>query len=145
MDPALIWILVGVLLLGAEAILPGVYLLWIGLAALGTGLALLVWTFGFGTATALFLGLLAIGIGASLMIKRRVGPPSQINAPETGLAGRQAVVTAIEGHALRVRLGDSDWAARLPRGAAFPVAGDIVRVQAVDGTVLVVTPLVAKP
>jgi membrane protein implicated in regulation of membrane protease activity len=50
------------------------------------------------------------------------------------------VVIAAEGGALRVRLGDSDWAARLPRGVAMPEPGSPVRVEAVDGTVLIVRP-----
>ncbi|WP_270936612.1 NfeD family protein [Falsiroseomonas oryzae] len=47
---------------------------------------------------------------------------------------------AAEAGALRVRLGDSDWPARLPRGVAMPEAGATVRVEAVDGMVLVVRP-----
>ena len=55
MDPALIWILVGLVLLGAETILPGVFLLWIGLAAVGTGLVLLVSTPPFWVMVAVFV------------------------------------------------------------------------------------------
>ena len=44
MEPALIWILVGLLLLGAETLLPGVFLLWVGLAAIGAGIMLLLVT-----------------------------------------------------------------------------------------------------
>lgn len=140
MDPGLIWILAGLAMLGAEMLLPGAYLLWIGLAAIGTGLMLLVAAPGFGVAVAVFLVLLAAGIATSFSLKRRRGPAMRVNAPEAGLAGRQAVVTAIEPPGLRVRLGDSDWSARMPRGVALPEAGALVRVEAVDGTVLVVRP-----
>jgi membrane protein implicated in regulation of membrane protease activity len=85
-----------------------------------------------------------VGLFASVQIKRRGGPAHRVNAPEAGLAGRQAVVVATGAQGLRVRLGDSDWPARLPRGAALPEAGAAVRVEAVDGTVLVVRPE-AKP
>jgi membrane protein implicated in regulation of membrane protease activity len=139
-DPGLIWILAGLVLLGAEMALPGVYLLWVGLAAIGTGLLLLIAAPGFGLTVLAFLWLLALGIFASLHLKRRGGPANRVNAPEAGLAGRQAVVVSAEGPGLRVRLGDSEWQARLPRGALAPEAGTLVRVEGVDGTVLVVRP-----
>lgn len=140
MEPGLIWLLAGFALLGAEMLLPGVYLLWVGAAAIGTGLLLLLVAPGFAASVGIFLALLAAGIGASLAMKRRRGAPHRVNAPEAGLAGRHAVVIALEGAGLRVRLGDSDWPARLPRGAATPEPGSVVRVEAVDGTVLVVRP-----
>ena len=140
MEPGLIWILAGLALLGAEMVLPGVYLLWIGLAAIGTGLLLLVASPSFGLTVLAFLWLLALGIFASLQLNRRGGPAHRVNAPEAGLAGRQAVVVANEGPGVRVRLGDSEWQARLPRGSEMPAAGTLVRVEGVDGTVLVVRP-----
>jgi membrane protein implicated in regulation of membrane protease activity len=144
MDPGLIWILAGLGLLGAEMLVPGAYLLWIGLAAVGTGLLLLVAAPGFGTSVAVFVMLTAAGILVALRLKRRGGAARRVNAPEAGLAGRQASVIAVEGASLRVRLGDSDWPARLPHGAAMPEPGALVRVEAVDGVVLVVAPLHAS-
>lgn len=145
MDPGLIWILLGLALLGAEMLVPGAYLMWIGLAALGTGILLLGADPGFGGAVATFLVLLAAGLFAAFQIRRRGGPAHRVNAPEAGLAGRHAVVLAAEGAALRVRVGDSDWSARLPRGVAAPEPGATVRVEAVDGTVLVVRPDAPAP
>jgi hypothetical protein len=140
MDPGLIWILVGLALLGAELLLPGVYLLWTGIAAIGTGLALLLFAPGFAGAVGVFLVLLAAGIAISLKVRPRGGPSHRVNAPEAGLAGRHAVVVTAEGGGLRVRLGDSDWPARLPRGVEMPAPGAVVRVEAVDGMLLVVRP-----
>jgi membrane protein implicated in regulation of membrane protease activity len=140
MDAGLIWVLAGIALLGAELLLPGVWFLWLGLAAIGTGLALLVVAPGFAWSVALFLALLGAGILVSLRLKPRGGPAHRVNAPEAGLAGRHAVVVAVEGGGLRVRLGDSDWPARLPRGVAMPEPGSVMRVEAVDGTQLVVRP-----
>ncbi len=140
MDPGLIWILAGLGLLGAEVLLPGVFLVWIGVAALGTGLALLLVAPGFGAAVAIFLVLLALGIGASLYLRPRRGPMHRVNAPEAGLAGRHGRVIAADATGLRVRIGDSDWPARLAGGAAMPEEGAAVRVEAVDGTILVVRP-----
>jgi membrane protein implicated in regulation of membrane protease activity len=140
MDPGLIWVLAGIALLGAELLLPGVWFLWLGIAAIGTGLALLVVAPGFGWSVALFLALLGACILVSLRLKPRGGPAQRVNAPEAGLAGRHAVVLEAEAGGLRVRLGDSDWPARLPRGVAMPGPGSVVRVEAVDGTLLVVRP-----
>ncbi|MBX6744755.1 MAG: NfeD family protein, partial [Acetobacteraceae bacterium] len=42
MEPGLIWILIGLLLLVAELALPGIMLFWTGLAALGNGIVLLL-------------------------------------------------------------------------------------------------------
>jgi len=138
--PGLIWILAGLVSLGAELLLPGVYLLWAGLAAIGTGLVLLVAAPGFPIAVAIFLALLAAGILGSLRLKRTTPLGRRANTPEAGLAGREAVVISVEGGRLRVRLGDSDWSARLPRGLDAPHPGDRVKVEAVDGTVLIVRP-----
>lgn len=138
MEPGLIWTLAGLALLGAEMLAPGFYLLWIGVAAIGTGLLLLLVEPGFAAAVAAFVTLLAAGIAISVVAKRRGGPAHRVNAPEAGLAGRQATVIAADGSTLRVRVGDSDWAARVPRGALMPAVGSAVRVEAVDGTVLVV-------
>jgi membrane protein implicated in regulation of membrane protease activity len=139
-EPGLIWILLGLAALGAEMLLPGVFMVWVGSAAIGTGLLLLVAPSSFGVAVAVFLALLAAGVGTSLALRRRGGPDRKVNAPEAGLAGRHATVIEAEGTTLRVRLGDSDWPARLPRGIAMPVPGTPVRVEAVDGMVLVVRP-----
>ena len=140
MAPGLIWILLGLVALGAELALPGVYLLWVGLAAIGTGLVLLVAAPGLPIAVAIFLALLAAGILASLRFRSRTPLGRRANAPEAGLAGREAEVLSAEGGRLRVRLGDSDWSARVPRGVEPPALGSRVKVEAVDGTVLIVRP-----
>ena len=45
--PALIWLVAGLALMLLDTMLPGAFLLWIGLAAILTGLALDVVTLGF--------------------------------------------------------------------------------------------------
>jgi len=140
LESGLIWILFGLAALGGEMMLPGAYLLWAGVAAIGTGLVLLFVAPGFAIATAIFLLLLAAGVATSLWLRRHRRPAQRVNAPEAGLAGRKGVVLDSEGPGLRIRLGDSDWAARLPRGVETPEPGSVVRVEAVDGTTLVVRP-----
>lgn len=144
MEPGLIWILAGLLALGAELVLPGVYLVWAGIAAIGTGLVILLASPlgdpGFGWDVALFLALLASGVAVSL--RRRAKPSARrVNAPDSGLAGRRAMVVPAPAGELRVRLGDSEWPARLPRDVPAATPGTAVLVEAVDGLVLVVRPI----
>ncbi|BDG72832.1 NfeD family protein [Roseomonas fluvialis] len=140
MDPALIWILAGLVLLGAETILPGVFLLWIGIAAVGTGLVLLVGSPPFWVTTSVFVALLAGGIAVALRLRAGRHPRPRVNTPDAGLIGRFGVLTDPGSAGPRVRVGDSDWAARLPRDVADSPAGTRVRVEGVDGTTLVVRP-----
>lgn len=140
MDPGLIWVLAGLAMLAAELALPGIFLLWVGLAAIGTGLAVLVFAPAFWVLALVFLALLAAGIAVALRLKRGRGEHPSLNTPDAGLVGRHGTLLPPEGPQQRVRLGDSDWPARLTRHAeAAP--GDAVRVEAVDGTTLVVRPL----
>nr|WP_245185841.1 NfeD family protein [Falsiroseomonas frigidaquae] len=123
--------------------MPGVYLLWAGLAAIGTGVVMLVaGDAGFGVDVLVFLAMLAAGVAASLATRRfRSRTAQQVNAPDSGLAGRRATLLHGPDNSLRVRLGDSEWPARLAPGVATPVPGAAVQVEAVDGVVLVVRPL----
>jgi membrane protein implicated in regulation of membrane protease activity len=140
MEPGLIWILGGLLLLAAELALPGIFLLWVGLAALGTGLLILLAAPPFWQVALVFTLLLAGGIALALRLRRAPPEHPALNTPDAGLVGRHGVLLPPEGPQPRVRIGDSDWPARLTRHAeALP--GAMVRVEAVDGTTLVVRPL----
>lgn len=140
MEPGLIWILGGLLLLGAELALPGIFLLWVGLAAIGTGMVVLFAAPPFATVVLVFLVLLAGGIALALRWKRH-RPAHGLNTPEAGLVGRSGLLLPMEGPELRVRIGDSDWPARLPRDVRVPEAPTRVTVEGVDGTRLLVRPV----
>ncbi len=139
MEPGLIWILAGLLLLLAELVLPGVFLLWVGLAAIGTGVLLLVATPSFGAAVLAFLALLAGGVWIGLSRRPRL-PRPDVNMPGSGLVGRTGTLLPAGGPGLRVRVGDSEWPARLPRDQRVPEGPVPVRVEGVDGTTLLVRP-----
>ena len=139
MEPGLIWILAGLVLLAAELALPGAFLLWVGLASIGAGLALLLVP-GFEVAVVVFLAVLGGGIWLALRLRHRPRGRSQLNRPESGLVGRSGTLLPLEGPGLRVRIGDSDWPARLPRDLRVPEGPVRVRVEGVDGTTLVVRP-----
>ena len=83
MDPGLIWILAGLVLLGGELVLPGIFLLWIGLAAIGTGLLMLVAVPSFGVTVLVFILLLAAGIAVGLKLRPR-SPPPRPGSPPAG-------------------------------------------------------------
>ena len=139
MEPGLIWLLGGLLLLGAELALPGIFLFWVGLAAIGTGLVVLLAAPSFDSTIYLFLVLFAASILAAMRL-RPVRRASGMNSPESGLVGRRGTLLPFDGVQLRVRLGDSEWPARLPRDVRVPEGAVPVRVEAVDGVTLVVRP-----
>lgn len=138
--PAFIWIVIGLVLLGAETLLPGAFLLWVGLASIGTGIMLLLATPPFWLTVTVFIALLAAGIGAALRLRRLSPTRPQVNTPASGLVGRPGVMMDSNTTGPRVRVGDSDWAARLPRDVSSAPAGTRVRVDGVDGTTLIVRP-----
>ncbi len=125
------------MLLGLEIFVPGAFLMWIGLGALGTGLVVLVIGFGFALQVLAFGGLSALAITIGLRLRK---PVRRLNTQTAGLVGRPATAIAFDGRAGRVRLGDSDWAARVPHDVAPPEAGAHLRVADVDGTTLIVRP-----
>lgn len=138
MEPWLIWVLGGLLAAAGEMLLPGAFLLWIGLAAIGTGLVMSAYTITFAWQVAVFVALLVIIVAAVLRLKRGKTSAARINTPDAGLAGRIGFVTAADPAGARVRIGDSDWSARAERGAELPQVGSAVQVVAVDGTTLIV-------
>lgn len=132
-----VWLLAGLALAIAEALLPGAFLIWIGLAAAGTGLVTLAADLRFELQVVVFAVLAAGSLAVGLRLRRH---RPHLNTRHAGLAGRTATALAFHGREGRVRLGDSDWAARLPADAATPAPGATLRVVDVDGTVLIVRP-----
>jgi membrane protein implicated in regulation of membrane protease activity len=137
-EPGWLWTIGGVLLLIAEIIAPGVFLVWIGIAAIVTGLFALL--FGIGVAGQ--LGLFALYAVLAVMAGRRFYAVKGIehtgtglNNPSARMIGRRVVVVQpVDEDSGRVRVGDSEWSAR--GGPAQP--GDRVRVTAVEGNCLIV-------
>ena len=135
MEPWLIWVLAGLALLGAELALAGAFLLRAGLAPIGARPVALALRPGFPAPVSGFVVLMAAGVALALRHRRRAAP-TEINAPGSGLVGRSGTVLPHPGPGLRVRVGDSDWAAQA--APPLPGAGSTVRVTAVEGTVLLV-------
>jgi inner membrane protein len=137
MNAQIIWLVAGLALLMIEILAPGAFMMWLGLAACGTGLVMLATGIGFELQVVTFGVLAAISLGVGLRIRRR---PVRLNTQQAGLAGRSATALAFQGREGRVRVGDSDWAARVPPDVAEPTTGARLRVEGVDGTVLIVRP-----
>lgn len=137
-DPGWLWMIGGILLIAAEIVVPGVFLIWIGIAALVTG----VFTSLFGIGTAGELALFALySLIAVLAARRWYGlrlVPSEdpmLNDRAARLVGKRVLaVTAIDDDEGRVRIGDSEWSAR-----GGPVeAGTYVRITRVEGNCVIV-------
>ena len=135
--PGWLWAIGGVLLLIAEVIAPGFFLVFIGGAAIATGLFTILFDLGLTTQLGLFMVYSALFV---LLFKRWYGEPDGpaaegVNDPARRLVGRSVeVVAAVDHYGGRVRLGDSEWSAR--GGPASP--GDHVRVTSVEGNCLIV-------
>ena len=133
-----LWMIGGIVLLIAELLAPGFFLVWIGAAALITGVFALLFDIG----TAGQLALFALYSAISVYAARRwyEGRPVETEDPmlndrSARLLGRSAtVVEPVDRHGGRVRLGDSEWTAR--GGPAQ--AGDRVRITGVEGNCLLV-------
>lgn len=135
LDPAWLWLIGGVLLLIAEVVAPGFFLVFVGVAAIATGVFTLL--FGLGTAPQLALfvvyALLAIAAGRRFYSGRRDSSDPLLNDRAGRLIGKVVTaVTAVDEHSGRVRVGDSEWGAR--GGPAAP--GERVRITAVEGNCL---------
>ena len=134
----IIWLVAGLCLLMVEMLAPGVFMMWIGLAACGAGLVTLSAGIGFELQVVTFGVFTAISLTVGLRLRR---PPTRLNTQQAGLAGRAATALVFQGREGRVRLGDSDWAARVPPDVPPPEPGTRLRVDGVDGTVLIVRPV----
>ena len=135
-DPEWLWLIGGVVLLIAEVIAPGFFLIFIGAAAIATGLFAVMLNLGTVPQLALFAlyALLAVMIGKRFYANRHSSSADPLlNDPARRLVGKVVtVVAAVDDHQGRVRLGDSEWSAR-----GGPAAiGERVRITGVDGNCL---------
>ena len=141
LEPGWMWLIGGVVLLIAELIAPGYFLMFIGAAAVATGILTLALPLAVAVQFGIFavLAILIARVGGKRAYASRYDHTSHpmLNDPTARLLGRVVVVTeAVDGDGGRVRVGDGEWSAR---GAPAAV-GDRVRVVDVDGNCLKVEP-----
>jgi membrane protein implicated in regulation of membrane protease activity len=135
-EPGWLWLIGGVVLLIAEVIAPGFFLVFVGAAAIAAGLFTLL----FGLGTVAQLALFALYAVLAVMLGRRfygaeapATSHASLNDPARRLVGKVVtVVAAVDEHSGRVRLGDGEWSAR---GGPAAV-GERVRITGVDGNCL---------
>jgi len=140
-DPAWLWLIGGVILLIAEVIAPGFFLIFIGAAAIATGLLTLAVGFAVALELAVFaaLAFLAVRIIGRRFYASRYDYTADplLNDRVARLLGKVVVVVqTVDSHGGRVRVGDSEWSAR-----GGPAAiGERVRIVDVEGNCLKVEP-----
>jgi membrane protein implicated in regulation of membrane protease activity len=136
------WWVLGIVLLILEVLIPGVFLVWIGIAAIITGaLSLLLWETAFWTWHAQWLvfailSLVAVVIGRRIVNTRGTASDQPyLNQRGQSLVGRTATLEQpiSEGRG-RIRLDDTIWSVQ---GPDLPV-GAQVRVTASNGRDLTV-------
>ena len=133
------WVILGVILIGVELVAPGAFFVWLGLAAIATGLldaALgLSWQ-----AAALLFALLSVGavILGRFITRSKTQPDAEaapLNQRGRSLVGRVFTLeTPIKDGEGRIRVDDSSW--RVIGADRF--AGAKVRVVRIEGSTLVV-------
>lgn len=130
------WLIFAALLGIAEVMIPGVFLIWVAIAAAITGLVALALPIGLPVQLLLFaaLSLVAVYAGRRWYVDNPV-PSSDplLNDRSARLIGQNVtVVDPIVGGEGRVKVGDSVWSATGPDATA----GARMRVTGVDGTIL---------
>ena len=145
LEPGWIWTIAGILLLIAEVIAPGFFLIFIGAAAIATGIFTLLFDLGLAPQLVLFVIYATVAV---MMGKRWYAQPHDgdqehsLNDPARRVVGRVVtVVEPVDDHGGRVRLGDGEWSAR---GGPAAV-GDKVKITAVDGNCLTVEAIRTLP
>lgn len=123
------WMAAGVVLMLAELMLPGAFMLWLGLAALATGVvAWVAADLGWQGQGIVFLVALALSLGFSLWRRRQsVDAAAHLNQGGDRLLGRRGIlVTALHNGRGRVEIDGTTWPAAgpdLPAGARVEVFG----------------------
>ena len=138
LHPGWMWAIGGLVLLIAEIVAPGFFLVFLGVAAIATGLFTLLFDLSLAPQLVLFVIYTALAV---MIGKRWYAEPDhadqsiRLNNPSERMVGKSVtVIDPVDEHGGRVRVGDGEWSARGGPAAA----GARVRVIAVDGNCLLV-------
>jgi len=131
------WWVLGLILLGAEVLLPGFFFLWFGIAAILIGISALLFDWPWQ-----LVGFVVLSAITALVGRRFYGTASgesadpQLNLRAGRLEGRTFVLSEpiVEGSG-RVKIDDTVWQVRGPDAPA----GARIKVAGADGSVLIVT------
>lgn len=132
------WLAIGLLLAAAEMAVPGLFMIWLAVAALLTGLITWFAPIDLPVQIVIFavLSIAAVFLGKRYLRSNPIeGADPKMNDRGARLVGETVVVThAIDGGTGRVRQGDGEWLAKGPDAAP----GTRMRVTGHEGVVLVV-------
>jgi membrane protein implicated in regulation of membrane protease activity len=133
------WIILGLLLIGVELLAPGAFFLWLGLAAVATGLLDAALSLSWQASSLLFAVLCVAAVILGRFVTRsgtQTEPRAEaLNQRGQSLVGRVFTLEApIKDGEGRIRVDDSSW--RVTGADRF--AGAKVRVVRVEGSTLVV-------
>ena len=132
------WLIIGCVLLGLEVLIPGIFMLWFGVAAVITGAIVLAIPMGFQAQLIIFI----VASVISVFVGRYLYSASNSNSdhPLLHKRGQQLigktfkVTQAIENGKGKVKVGDSEW---IVKGEDAEI-GSIVKVVAIEGNSLLV-------
>lgn len=128
------WIALGLLLLAAEVLVPGVFMVWFGIAALITGtLSLALWSMDAWTWPVQIVAFLILSAACVLAGRRWIAARDTesdqplLNQRTAQLVGRRATLedAIVNGYG-RMRIGDTQWRVKgsdLPAGTQVTVTG----------------------
>ncbi|MGX7894172.1 NfeD family protein [Tsuneonella sp. HG222] len=136
-----VWLTLGLVLAGLEMLVPGIYLIWLALAAIVTGVLALAFDISLPMQIVDFVFLaLILAFSAKRFLRDKPIESSDplMNRRGARMVGETALVTvAIEHGSGRIRVGDSEWIARGPDAAM----GQWVRIVGSEGSSLLVEPV----
>lgn len=137
-EPHWWWLIAAILLAIGETFAPGVFLIWIAIAAGITGVTAALLPIGIAEQFALFAVAAIVSgyAGRSWYLANPVGTEDdKLNDRVARLIDREVVVTEAIVHGRgRVKVGDGEWPARGPDAAV----GNRVRITGSDGACLIV-------
>jgi len=135
-----LWLIGGALLIAAEIIVPGFFLVWVGAAAVLTGA--IAGLLGLNPETALVIFAL---VTVALVISARTWLPYNAGGSAAPMLNQRAarligqivrVEDAISASGGRVLVGDGAWSAK----GCDAAAGTLVKITGTDGNTLIVEP-----
>ncbi len=135
MSAGYIWLVAGLVACAAEMLHPGIFLLWIGLAAAATGILTLAMDIPVNGQLGIFIATSMVLLLVALQRVRTAR--DRLNEPEAGLIGQKCVASDFAGGEGRVRFRDSSWQARTTDGSS-PAADTPLQIVGLKGTVLLV-------
>lgn len=136
---AVAWLVVGLLLLGAEVVTGTFVLLMLGGGALAAAGAAALGA-GVPGSAAVFALVSVLLLAGRSPLRRRLehAVPHTPSRAEALVGGSATVLARVDGHAGRVRIGDDEWSARAFDGAQVIEVGERVTVVEIAGATALV-------